>query len=338
MSRPATIGGLDAHLFVGRRIKVHSKQGSQHGTPAKLVSLVNGKRALVHPEGHKGTDTVDIDTIWPWWSQNPDLQEKLKDLDIIPNIPAIPSVERLSGEGALPGEPAVKPQPEKPTVPVEVVAVAPPPPPAPPVIEAPPVVIPPAPPVAEVPPPVIARQPLKPATPPKMVIHQMTTEWLPVYQDYLVLLAQERDDLALLDELQRTLEINRTRQQEAVTRLGELGVEIIQDERPAEQHVETHVDQQSNSASNGGPRRQRSLEVMQAIDDWCAARRAELDANPHAQITGTMNAFASAAGIQMTSFVGYIDDMTEKHGIVLVSEDGQGSGSKARGKLSVKLA
>ena len=72
-----TIGGIDASLWIGRRVRLNDKRRcAGHFMRGTLIEIQANGKAVVRPDGHRGTDVVDLTAVSPWWSQNPDLQRR----------------------------------------------------------------------------------------------------------------------------------------------------------------------------------------------------------------------------------------------------------------------
>ena len=61
-----TIAGLPAEKFVNRRVRLKNKHGG-HRKTATLKEILGNGTAVVKPDQHKDTDTVDLEDIHPWW-------------------------------------------------------------------------------------------------------------------------------------------------------------------------------------------------------------------------------------------------------------------------------
>lgn len=79
------IGGLDARLWVGRRVRVNSKRrGVGHCMRAMLIEIrVKTGEAVVKPSGHRRVDVVPIGEVLPWWSHSPDLKRSADRLPVV---------------------------------------------------------------------------------------------------------------------------------------------------------------------------------------------------------------------------------------------------------------
>lgn len=77
----ATIGGIDAALWVGRMVLMRPNGTSRgkrrtrkgRGMCSAMIVSVDGDCVVVRPSGHKKTERVGCKDIKPWWARNPDL-------------------------------------------------------------------------------------------------------------------------------------------------------------------------------------------------------------------------------------------------------------------------
>lgn len=74
MSDKPTIAGFPVEDFFGRRVRLRNKAAG-HMIAATLVGGAGGTQVVVQPDGHKGTEKVEVERVHPWWSQNPDLKK-----------------------------------------------------------------------------------------------------------------------------------------------------------------------------------------------------------------------------------------------------------------------
>lgn len=108
---PPQIGGLDAELFVGRRVKVQFGNIDPNPSIVRVIALTNKGKVRVKHQGMNNTTEVDPKCVHPWWSENPDLKKKLDALNDEPEAVSQPIVnQRLERALAYsPPEPPIKP-------------------------------------------------------------------------------------------------------------------------------------------------------------------------------------------------------------------------------------
>jgi hypothetical protein len=92
-----TIGGLSAHLFVNRQVRVR-KNGNAHHLMPSILKAVGAKKLTIRPNGHKHDEIVDPDNIHPWWAKNPDLKKLL----MKETTAAVQAIEIHTPEGVTP--------------------------------------------------------------------------------------------------------------------------------------------------------------------------------------------------------------------------------------------
>ena len=78
MAPPLLLHGVPAHEWVGRMVKLNSRDAPGNArNPAKITAVNEDKKtATVHPGGHRGTEEIPFSAIHPWWSRNDDLRRK----------------------------------------------------------------------------------------------------------------------------------------------------------------------------------------------------------------------------------------------------------------------
>lgn len=88
-----TIGGLSAHLFVNRQIRVR-KNGNAHHLMPSVLKAVGAKKLTIRPNGHKHDEIVEPENAHPWWAKNPDLKKLImKETTVALDATEIPTPE-----------------------------------------------------------------------------------------------------------------------------------------------------------------------------------------------------------------------------------------------------